>query len=176
MGSNSTRHVPPGIDYTDGGTIEAGADMAEYRVESMMEVLAEFKDLCVSHWMEIANYQDKIPLEPDWDKYRALENAKMLAFMSVRVSGVMVGYCAFIITPHLHYKSCVTAMNDLIYVRPEYRGFIGAKLIKESERMVTALGARRIIWHVKPGERDWSSVLERMGYSLEEMMMGKYVE
>jgi hypothetical protein len=150
--------------------------MADYRVEKMMDVLDEFKNLSVHHWMEIANYQDKIPLEPDWDKYRKIEEAGMLMFMTVRVSGSMVGYCAFIITPHLHYKSCVTAMNDLVYVRPEYRGFIGAKLIKESERTVVALGAKRVIWHVKPGDRDWRSVLEKMGYLLEEYMMGKYVE
>lgn len=148
--------------------------MVTYTVEKMADILDEFKVLCVHHWQEIAGYKEQIALDPDWGKYLKMEELGMLAVMTARSSGVLVGYSVFIITPHLHYQQCLMAMNDLIYILPEHRGYAGAKLILESHRFMVALGAERIMWHIKPGN-DWSSVLAKMGYKQEEIMMGIYV-
>lgn len=148
--------------------------MVTYTVEKMADILDEFKDLCVHHWREIANYKDEIALDPDWGKYLKMEEIGMLVVITARDHDILVGYSVFIVTPHLHYRQCVVAMNDLIFILPDRRGYAGAKLILESHRVMVALGADRIMWHIKP-RNDWSSVLGKMGYKQEEIMMGIYI-
>jgi len=138
---------------------------------------AEVAAMLLKHWQEIALYQGDVPLEPDLERYRALEKAGALLCLSARDDGRPVGYAAWILAYHLHYASCKTATNDVIYLLPEYRGrTAGLRLIEESERvLIEECGAHVIRWHIKPAN-DWSAVLLRRGYQVEESILGKYVK
>lgn len=144
-----------------------------YSVESLMACRAEVDPLLIEHWKEIALNQDEIPLDVDWTVYEAMEQAGILVFISCRRDSALIGYSAFVVKPHPHYKSTVFAMNDVIFLKEEFRrGRIGYGLIKASENAVRDKGAEKISWHVKI-TNDWTALLSRMGYEIEEMNCGK---
>lgn len=146
--------------------------MIIYRVENLTENFSEIEDLLEGHWQEIAGYKDHIKLEPDWNAYAKMDEADMVKFYTVRDDGKMVGYSLFLIAPLIHYKSTKVAANDIIYIRPEYRkGWVGIKLLKFCHNHLKASGLIRITWHVKP-DHDWTKILIRMGYKIEELVVG----
>lgn len=145
--------------------------------ESFDAAYASAEPLLHEHWREIALYQDQIPLEVDVERYRAADAAGNLVCLSARDAGAMVGYAAWLLVQHPHYRSCRFAMNDVIYVRRQHRtgSTVGLRLIRESERvLVEDCGVNRIQWHLK-SSNDWSAILLRMGYACEETVFGKYV-
>jgi hypothetical protein len=82
----------------------------------------------------------------------------------------------FFVTPHLHYRTTIFAVNDVLYVDPAHRGSrAGVGLIKESERILKACGAQKVIWHVKQDICDFGPLLRRLGYGLEDVLYGKWI-
>lgn len=140
--------------------------------ETWWDCIRDIEPLLADHWREVALYQDQVPLEPDYSRYVAAENQGRLVMVTARKDGVLVGYSVFILHHHIHYKNCLVASNDVVYLRPDCRGFVGARLLLQSENILREAGVDRVTWHVKP-KHDWSSVLERMGYDHEEIIMGK---
>lgn len=153
--------------------VEAGFKIA---VESYADVIGEIKPLLEMHWQEIATYRDHIPLDPDYARYQAAEAAGNLLILTARHRGVLVGYSIFFMLAHPHYKSTLFAMNDIIFLHPDLRGgMLGPRLIKASEEEVRSRGAMKISWHIKPSH-DFSPLLKRMGYALDEINMAKILE
>ena len=106
-------------------------------------------ELLIKHWKEVALDQDTIPLDPDWKRVIELEHAKMLYSAALRRDGKIVGYNAFAVYPHIHYKSSLHAVNDVLYVDPEERGTAGIRLIRGTEAMLKELGVVKVIYHTK---------------------------
>lgn len=125
-----------------------------------------------AHWKEVALHRDTITLDPDYRRYAQAEAGRALVIMTARREEEVVGYSVFFLYHHLHYKECLVASNDVIYLKPECRGLVGARLIERSESELKSLGVHKVIWHIKP-KNDWSSVLLRKGYEQEEIIMGK---
>lgn len=91
------------------------------QVEKMTTCLDDIKPLFHDHWLEIAGNKDTIPLDPDFDRYQILEDQEMLRIFTVRDEGKLVGYFISFIAPNLHYKTTIYALNDVLYVDPDYR-------------------------------------------------------
>jgi GNAT superfamily N-acetyltransferase len=145
-----------------------------YDVESVHEVAAEAGPLLEAHYREVAHYQDKVALAPIWEQYKQLERKGDFILMCARKDGELVGYAGWFVRMHPHYAGCMIGANDVIYLKPEHRrGRVGLRLITESEYLLKVLGVDRVTWHVKPS-LDWSPILKRLGYQLEEMVYGKY--
>ena len=146
-----------------------------YAIEPLAACQAEMEPLIIDHWKEIAVNQSEIPLDVDWSIYEALERAKILLIVSCRIDGDLIGYSFWVIKPHPHYKSTVFATNDVIFLKSEYRkSRIGYGLIRASEEAVKKAGAQKISWHVKI-TNDWTPLLKRLGYEVEEMVAGKWI-
>lgn len=97
----------------------------------------------------------------------------MLSVATARLDGELVGYQVYIITPHLHYKSSITAMSDILYLAPEHRlGRLGLKLMQHAESELKARNVQRVIQNVKLSN-DWGRILERMGYKPFERIYAK---
>jgi GNAT superfamily N-acetyltransferase len=142
----------------------------EYCSDALFE---EVKPLLFEQWREIANYQDEIPLDVDYDFYRRMETQKKLVWLNARLDGELVGYSVFMLIRHPHYQSTVFAMNDVIFVREVHRkSRIGLALIRQSEKTLKVLGARKISWHVKT-TNDLARILTAKGYATDEINMGK---
>ena len=147
--------------------------MITYQQETWDKFQPDFERLCVRHWEEIAHNKDLIPLSPDWNVYQGLANAGMLHATAAREEGELVGYQIYIVTPHPHYKTSLTANSDVLYLAPERRqGMTGIKLMKAAEANLKAIGVQRVLQNVK-FSNDWGAILDRMGYSPFERIYSK---
>ena len=134
-------------------------------VEELQQLLRQnYEELCVTKEFEI---------EPDWDAYKRIAAAGMLRTVVCRVDGVAVGYAVFIIHPHLHYKSCKTAFEDVYFIDKAYRkGRVGIKLFQYAEQVLKRCGVNRIIMHTKI-HMDNSRLFEYLGYKLTDKLFTK---
>ena len=132
----------------------------------------EMRPLTEAHWREIANYQDVIALQPDREFYvRASAEGSIIA-VTCRCDGVLVGYALFYLKRLAHYQQVTQAVNDVIFLDAGHRGPVGLQLIDQSERICRAMGLDKLVWHVKP-THDWSAILKRRGYIVEDLILGK---
>ena len=144
--------------------------------EKLTPALAkEVLPLLKRQWVEIAHYPD-IPLRPDWDAYFNMAESGNLVSITVRVDEKLVGYAVYIMRHNIHYSTSLQAMQDILYVDPEYRrGRLGIKLLQRSEEILEKLGVQVIIQHVKL-EHDFSPLLIRMGYEDVEKILCKRID
>ena len=148
--------------------------------ERFETTLADAHELLRAHWREVALYQAEVPLAPDFERYRTAEKRDALVVLAARDEGRLIGYSVFLLHWHLHYKTCLVASNDVLFLAREHRrgSTAGLRLITASEdelgRERDRRGATqiRVTWHIKP-ENDWSAILKRRRYKQEEIIMGK---
>lgn len=138
------------------------------------ELLEEAKPLLEKHWDQIAHYKD-IPLDPDYDLYLKMQHLKMIRCYIMREpSGRMVGYSVFVVRPNMHYKQCLTATEDIIFVDPEKRGY-GMFFISWCDEQLKALGVQIVTHHIKV-YFDWSKSLMRQGYEFTDKQLCKRLD
>ncbi len=126
------------------------------------------------HWEEIGTDKDRIPLDPDWQKYNELFLAGALHILGARDSnGVLVGYVFSIVGPHIHYKSTRVAFFDLYWLAPEYRkGTNGVRLFKETEKSLREHGVVKVFGQTKTF-KDVSMIFQRLGWKHVESVFTK---
>jgi GNAT superfamily N-acetyltransferase len=136
-------------------------------IDDFMRVLPEhYDELCVTK---------QFPFDPDWDMYKTMANAGMLRTITCRNDGELIGYIAFFIQPHPHYKSCKTAYEDVYFIKKEYRkGRVGIKLFQYAEQALKRIGVNRIIVHTKI-HLDNSRLLNYLGYDLTDKVFTKVI-
>lgn len=125
----------------------------------------EISPLLQEHWQEIRHYPD-IPLDPDWNAYLSMQAAGRLRVFTARVTatGELAGYAIYFVGPHPHYKSTVFAVQDILFVHPNFRhNATGARLILWCDQQLKAEGVQVAVQHVKVAH-DFSPMLERLGY------------
>jgi GNAT superfamily N-acetyltransferase len=132
----------------------------------------EFERLFPEHYEELCVIKE-YELEPDYDAYKRLAEAKMLRCITCRNDAELIGYMIFTITPHLHYKSCITAYEDLYFVKKEYRkGRIGIRLFQYAEKVLKERGVKRIVLHTKV-HLDNSKLFEYLDYKFTDKLYQK---
>lgn len=136
-------------------------------------LMAEMAPLLRKHWSEIATHRDRIPLDPDFPRYAKLDALGRILCLTARLDGRLIGYSVFVLTRPGHYKSTLSALNDVIYVDPAYRkGSVGVRLIRETEKRLADVGVVKVTWHAKPGTQ-LAALLQRLGYDIDELMLAK---
>lgn len=138
-----------------------------YNIETIDQVVNEIKPLIEEHYLEIAKYQD-IPLDPDWDLYKKLEEAGMLKIFTCRLDGELIGYAVYFVKGHIHYKSCLMAQQDILFIRKKYRGK-GMIFIMWCDEQLKNMGIQLVMQHVK-AEHNFGPMLERIGYELMDLL------
>ena len=132
------------------------------------------EELLAAHWDEVACDKDEIPLAPDWPRAFHLQRAEVLYTAGLRKDGRLIGYNAFHVTPHIHYRHSLHAVNDVIFLDPDARGAAGIKLVRGVEGMLREMGVAKILYrskvHVRIGHRRGTigDMLARMGYRHDE--------
>lgn len=125
-------------------------DVVTFGREPLAKAIEDgLEPLLLAHWKEVAHDKDLIALKVDWARYLRMESAGEYVFLAARRGLTLVGYSAFYVARSLHYMDHIFAMNDVIYLSPEERGVEGIALIVESERFLKALGAAKVMYHVK---------------------------
>lgn len=149
--------------------------MITFQEESLVDCLEEMKPLFENHWDEIALHKDKIKLNPDYDKYLLMDKLGMLHVMTARDDGKIVGYFISFIQPHMHYKDTVFAMNDILFIHPDYRkGSIGFKLFKKAEESLKGIGVDVVLIHAKV-KNDFKPLMDKLGFNRAEYSYSKYI-
>lgn len=138
--------------------------MIEFKRERIHDLWGELAPLLPEHWREVAYYAD-IPLDPDTERYEAIENAGGLRCYTARNSGRLVGYAFYFVGPHLHYKGAVVAQQDVLYVERSHRGGLGLKLIMWCDEQLRAEHVQVVTHHVKNAPHlNFGPLLKRKGY------------
>lgn len=148
--------------------------MLKIQVETLADVRDECGNLIAAHWREIAVWQD-IPLDPEWATYETLEKSGMLVIYTVRTDNEkLVGYAVFIMRKHLHYRGHSWALNDIVFVHPDYRdGRVGRNLVRFWEKDLKARGIHVVHVNVKIGHPALDLVLRFEKYRTVESGLEK---
>lgn len=135
-----------------------------FKETKISDILDEAKPLLAKHWEEIAHFKD-IVLDPDYDQYIKLEELGITRTFCARTDdGVLIGYAVFFIRPHIHYKTCNMAFQDVLFIHPDHRG-IGYFFVKFCDARLQEYGINVVSQHLK-AKFDFSTMLKRLGYEL----------
>jgi hypothetical protein len=148
--------------------------MISYQQETLFEVIDEVGPLLELHYQELTLNKERVKLDPMWERYATLEMAGAFVVYTARSEGKLIGYSAFFINVHMHYADLKVAINDVLFLHPDYRtGRTGIGLIRFCEReLLKWSGPHKIVWHAKTSN-DLADILIRMGYSVEETVLAK---
>jgi GNAT superfamily N-acetyltransferase len=146
--------------------------MIIYEDVDFFKVIHEMEALFPEHYEELCVVKE-FQYEPDYDAYRRMYEAGMLRCVTCRNDAELIGYMVFFIAPHMHYKSCKTAHEDVYFVKKEYRkGRIGIRLFKYAEEVLRRIGVQRIVMHTKL-HTDNTRLFEYLGYKLTDKIFTK---
>lgn len=142
--------------------------------EFLTRSLIEEIDKYISEHQTEVKHEDDVNV--DWLSYQVLQKSSAFYFYTARLSGELIGYMGYLVTNNLHYRDKICAICDLIYVRPEHRGKMCAiKLMKFAEEELSELGVSEVGQSVKI-VHDFSPILIRQGYHLEERYYTKRIQ
>lgn len=143
--------------------------MLTINIEKLADVRDECQGLIEQHWQEIAVWQD-IPLAPNWLAYEQMEGASALVIYTVRDDARLVGYAVFFMRSHIHYKNHVWALNDIIWVHPDYRnGRIGLELTQFWENDLKSRNVHVVHVNAKVAHPALGYVLKQSQYQTVEI-------
>lgn len=130
---------------------------------------SSFRPLMLDHWEELGVHKNEMPLDPDWPEFIKAESMGYFRAWTARDGDTLVGYIAFWIRPHAHYRSTLTAIDDLFMLAPEYRkGMTGYRMFTTALEQLKELGVKRVMLHDKEHFEQrrggLRKVFERMGF------------
>lgn len=147
--------------------------MIEFQIEPYAVLKTEIRPLLSRHWQEVALDQDSIALDPDWDEYDRLAALGQLHLLTARAGAELVGYFVGIVRPHLHYRTSLTAFNDVLYIAPQYRrGRTALRFFAAIEDSLRARGAQKLYLNTKT-HMDFGALLAFMNYRKTETIYTK---
>jgi hypothetical protein len=148
--------------------------MITIQQEILFDIFDEMQELTRLHYEEIALHKEAIPLDPMWEEYATLERIGRLVIFTARDEGKLIGYGFFFINQHMHYARTKIAINDVLFLHPDYRKgtMAGIRLIRFCEQQLAQMAVDKITWHIKV-KHDWGAILDRMGYADEDIVKGK---
>lgn len=137
--------------------------------------LEEIKPILPLHWEELGLSHDLKPLDPLYDRYIQLEKQGCFHIFTMRADGELIGYNLSFLHYHLHYGSTYTALNDIYYVKKEYRrGGLGLAFFKDWELVMKDLGVKQLIQATKM-HSDNSKMFEYLGYTHSDQVFVKMI-
>lgn len=150
--------------------------MLTAQIESFTALQPVLKDIFPQHWEELALNREKVPLEPMYEVYFERDARGEVLLVTLREEGEIAGYFIGFINPGLHYRTCLTCIMDIFYVKPEYRNRRGGLLLfKAVEKECKRRGVQRIYAGSKL-HKDASRLFEALGYNRIEVYYSKWVE
>ncbi len=150
--------------------------MITYQEELYDDIIEEMKPLFVEHYHEVAMYQDKIDLNPDYVAYKAMADAGVIHFLTVRDEGKMIGYTVTLLHAHPHYKDHDMAVNDILYVHPDYRhGEVAPTLLSKLEQIMKQNGVSVMTFHMKT-HKPFETLMSFLAYDKAEALFMKYIK
>jgi GNAT superfamily N-acetyltransferase len=170
------RQPPKHLALVTHEPIAGKADDLTAQQERFSAIAKELPPLFERHWLELGSNRDTIKLDPDWDRYLAMDAAGLLVVTTARVAGVLVGYIFNIVGPHLHYRSTAHAELEMFWLDPAWRGlWFSLRWFRGNDDMLRELGVKRVHVAVKNGYKDGrvGVIFKRLGYLPVETVYSK---
>jgi len=142
-------------------------DDVTFAVEHYDQLVEDLKVLLPAHWAENSVYDD-IPLDPDWEIYRKLDDMGSIAAYTVRlgVEKHLIGYSIFFVRKHQHYKQHSWAVNDVIWLHPAHRNMgVGRELVRIWELDLADRGIAVVHVNAKTAQPALGYLLKACGYA-----------
>ncbi len=152
-----------------------------FSLEKLSDCKNEIEEILVKeHWPEVGHYSD-IPIDPEWSKYRLLEENNMLRCFVIRTplneefkESMLIGYAIFMVDKHLHYRNTIVASQDMLFVKKSYRG-IGHKFLEWCDEVLKEEGVTTVTHHAKPWF-NYGKLFEKMGYEKAETIWARRLD
>lgn len=94
-----------------------------YAFEPLDRLLSDgARDLVCKHWKEIGRFQDKAPLDIDWQAHLNEERSGRLRVFTARLDDEILGYIMFRFFKPDRYRSTQFIVGDVFWFTPEDRG------------------------------------------------------
>lgn len=146
-----------------------------FQEEKLDTLLSDLEEYIYKHWEEAITYSDRIPFDPDWEMYRALERDEAIKMFTVRDGEELVGYFGVFLSTHLHCSTHTFATSHVLYVKEELRHQnIGTELISFSEKRLKDEGVTALILSV-PHSIPFDKLYKDLNYSLAERVYMKFL-
>ena len=149
--------------------------MLTTRLVTITEHLDAIWPLLEAHRAELATHPDIMPLEPQVDVYKSLEEqGKLLSLVLVHPEAGIVGYSVNIISHNLHYGPLLVCQNDVVFVDKTWRSEGGgALLMKATEIEARNRGCRMTLWHCKEGTQLHRMLRANPDYEVQDIVMSR---
>lgn len=145
------------------------------QIENYTDCLPEMQEFYPDHYEFLALNKDKVPLDPDYEIYDALDEAGKILCATLRDEGKLVGYFIGLVNPGLHYKTCLTLNMDIFWVCPQQdRQWAGVKLFRCVEEEAKRRGVQRVFYGSKV-HQDASVLFKRLGCEPVETFHSKWI-
>jgi len=145
----------------------------EYVQENFTAVYKEARPLLEEHWEAIGSGRSGTDMDPDWDKYFAMNDAGMIYLTTAREDGSLMGYALYLISTSLHQITHEFAELDVMWLTPSKRkGMTGIRMLKQAEEGLRKLGVHRI-FGASQLHADIGRVYEHLGYRAVERIYAK---
>ena len=155
--------------------------MVTFQVEEWSdELYQEALPLLLAQYHEIATDKEVKPFDPDLNEYENANELGMLRIVTARhnevytsdptrqLEGQLIGYFCSIVTRGLHYRQTRMALNDILYIHPDYRGgTTGYRLFKFAIEDLKNFGADILTVHMKV-DHPFRNLLTKLDFHLTE--------
>lgn len=136
----------------------------EFSVEAYSDAIEEMRLLYPAHWLEADHDTDTIPLDVNYGRYLALEQAGLLHVAVARSEGALVGYHIFVVRAPQHHMSTPMAFSDATYLKPRFRlGFNGIRFLRFAGDSTRSMGAKGV-YISSTTRKPFGKVLEWLGF------------
>lgn len=113
-------------------------------------------------------------LNPSEQMYRSAVDTGLMFVLMAFDGDNIVGYCSMVVHPHMHNPEVIVAGNDALFVKREYRGITGARLIRLAEHEAKSRGASWVVWRTRAGTDLYKAFIRR-GYKPAEIAVMKEI-
>lgn len=137
-------------------------------------------ELGMKSWEETWT-EDGFKYDPDWARYKRMEEENILRFLAVRKEGNLVGYASVILTSSFHDRdTCCAIVQDFYLDVDSRKGSSGIKLFWVLEEQLKALGVNYIFvaekLHIKADKGGLGKMLEYLNFNCHEKVWTKHIE
>lgn len=144
-----------------------------FKREKISDIIDDILPLLKKHHAEISDDAD-IAFDPNFELYKLIEDLGNIAMFTVRDKGELIGYNSFFINFNLHFRSSFQAVQDVIYIDKDRRGF-GRSFIDWCNIELKKIGIQKVHYFVKK-KYEFGPLLERSGFNLSEHVYSKRLD
>lgn len=140
---------------------------------TILQTIEEVRALFAPHWDEVAVHKEVRPIDIDMPFYEQMSRTGNLVTVIARRDGAPIGYAAYFVRNHPHYRTWKMAVSDIFFILPGFRNMTVARgLFRTVEDHLRTLGVKSV-YNATKVHRDLGSLMRFLGYTAHETVYEK---